>query len=51
LLHMLSQCASLGDDMEDQALDQFHRRDHRWAAATNPAAPQQGVNERPSEQL
>ena len=51
LLHMLGQCASLGHDMEDQALNQFHRRDHRWTAATNATAAQQGVNEGPGEQL
>ena len=49
LLHMLGQCARLGDDMEDQALNQLHRRDHRWTAATHTATTQQCVDKGPSE--
>ena len=35
LFDMLGQCASLGDYMKDQALNQLHSRDHRWTAATD----------------
>ena len=51
LFHMLGQCASLGDHMEDQALDQLHSRDHRGTAATDATTAEQGINKRAWDQL
>jgi hypothetical protein len=51
LCHVLGQCASLGDDMKDQALNQLHRRDHGRTATTYATASQQGINEGTGYQL
>ena len=47
LPHMLSQCASLGDYMKDQALNQLHSRDYRRTTPTQAAPTHQGINEMP----
>jgi hypothetical protein len=51
LFHVLSQRASFGYDMKDQALDQFDLRDLRRPAATHAATNKERINQGPGEQF